>query len=70
MGLFENAKTKLRELEMHAYTDQQIKRGSDQIDLFVSQSENPALALLEDIRADDLTPKQALDLIYRLKQLV
>jgi DNA mismatch repair protein MutS len=68
--VIENAKSKLRELEMHAYAEQQIKRGSDQIDLFVSQSENPALALLEDVRADDLTPKQALELIYRLKQLV
>jgi DNA mismatch repair protein MutS len=67
--VIENAKTKLRELEMHAYAEQQVKRGNDQIDLFVSQSENPVLALLEDVRADDLTPKQALELIYKLKQL-
>ena len=55
---------------MHAYSEQQAKRGSDQIDLFVSQAENPVLALLEDVRADDLSPKQAVELVYRLKQLV
>ena len=68
--VIEKAKTKLGELEMHAYSEQQVKRGSDQIDLFVSQAENPVLALLEDVRADDLSPKQALELVYRLKQLV
>jgi DNA mismatch repair protein MutS len=68
--VIEKAKTKLGELEMHAYSEQQAKRGSDQIDLFVSQAENPVLALLEDVRADDLSPKQALELVYRLKQLV
>lgn len=68
--VIENAKNKLRELEMHAYAEQQIKRGSDQIDLFVSQAENPIVELLKDVRVDDVTPKQALELLYRLKQLL
>lgn len=68
--VIENAKAKLRELEMHAYAEQQIKRGNDQIDLFVSQAENPVLELLKDVRVDDVTPKQALELLYRLKQLL
>lgn len=68
--VIDKAKIKLGELEMHAYTAQQAKRGGDQIDLFVSQSENPVLSLLEDVRADELSPRQALELVYRLKQLV
>lgn len=68
--VIENAKSKLRELEMHAYAEQQIKRGSDQIDLFVSQAKNPIAELLKDVRVDDVTPKQALELLYRLKQLL
>ena len=67
--VIEQAKMKLQELEQQAYCERQAKRGVDQIDLFVTQSENPVLALLSAVRMADLTPKQALDLVYRLKQL-
>jgi DNA mismatch repair protein MutS len=40
-----------------------------QTELFVTTS-NPALEALEKIDADNLTPKQALELIYYLKELV
>jgi DNA mismatch repair protein MutS len=40
-----------------------------QTELFVSAS-NPAIEALEKVDADDLTPKQALELIYHLKELV
>ncbi len=33
-------------------------------------SESPAKALLRETRPDELTPREALDLIYRLKALV
>jgi DNA mismatch repair protein MutS len=39
-----------------------------QTELFVTTS-NPAVEALEKIDADDLTPKQALELIYHLKEL-
>lgn len=39
-----------------------------QTELFVSAS-NPAIEALEKVDADDLTPKQALELIYHLKEL-
>jgi DNA mismatch repair protein MutS len=31
---------------------------------------HPALSALEAIQADDLTPKQALDVLYELKALI
>jgi DNA mismatch repair protein MutS len=31
---------------------------------------HPAVVELESIQADDLTPKQALDLLYKLKELI
>jgi DNA mismatch repair protein MutS len=31
---------------------------------------HPVIAELENIQADDLTPKQALDLLYQLKALL
>jgi DNA mismatch repair protein MutS len=38
-----------------------------QLGLFAPQAEHPALAELRDIDPDDLTPKQALDVLYRLR---
>jgi DNA mismatch repair protein MutS len=35
-----------------------------------SQSSHPALQKLNEIAADDLTPKQALELVYQLKKLL
>jgi DNA mismatch repair protein MutS len=35
----------------------------------VNHAEHPALQLLRDTEPDVLTPKQALELLYRLKQL-
>lgn len=65
------AKKRLQELE------QQASRDDPQGDLFASRrqpdpmpaAEEPALTLLKEIAPDALTPKEALDLIYRLKQL-
>ncbi len=68
--VIENAKTKLHELENHAYSEQQIKSGTNQMDLFLSDEKHPALALLNEIKPDDLTPKQALEVLYRLHSLL
>ena len=69
-SVIENAKTKLRHLEDNAYLDQQKEKGINQLDLFSSNENHPAVQILEDANPDDLSPKQALDLLYRLKSLI
>jgi DNA mismatch repair protein MutS len=69
-SVIEKAKTKLRYLEDKAYSEQQAESGTNQLDLFASQESHPAVTLLEDVNPDDLSPKQALELVYRLKGLV
>jgi DNA mismatch repair protein MutS len=65
------AKRKLVQLESN-----QVANNTTQPDMFmVSEPEvnlpiHPAISELETIQADDLTPKQALDLLYKLKDLV
>lgn len=64
------AKKKLAQLEVHQVAN------DTQPDMFAmpeAETEvpiHPAIAELETIQADDLTPKQALDLLYKLKDLV
>ncbi|MGR8999463.1 MAG: DNA mismatch repair protein MutS [Gammaproteobacteria bacterium] len=69
-SVIDNAKTKLRHLEDHAYSEQQSATGVNQLDLFSSAECHPVVTLLEDIKPDDLTPKQALELLYKLKGMV
>jgi DNA mismatch repair protein MutS len=40
-----------------------------QIDLFEAQARHPVLDALHDLEPDDLTPRQALETLYRLKSL-
>jgi DNA mismatch repair protein MutS len=44
--------------------------GHGQTELFISQPDHPAVTMLQDLRPDDLSPKQALDMLYRLKALL
>jgi len=69
-SVIEKAKTKLRHLEDNAYIDQQTEKGVNQLDLFSSKEYHPAVHLLEVINPDELSPKQALEVLYRLKALV
>ncbi|MDD5462641.1 MAG: DNA mismatch repair protein MutS [Methylococcales bacterium] len=69
-SVIDKAKTKLRHLEDHAYHEQQSATGVNQLDLFSSQECHPVVTLLEDIKPDDLSPKQALELLYQLKGMV
>jgi DNA mismatch repair protein MutS len=68
-SVIRTARRHLHELENRALA------ASDQPDLFASEPPQPetephtALALLDSINADELTPRDALELIYRLKQL-
>jgi len=66
-----SAKRKLQQLETN-----QIAQHTSQPDMF-SNAEvaadlpmHPAIIALENIQADDLTPKQALDVLYQLKALI
>ncbi len=68
--VIEKAKTKLRYLEDKAYIEQQAELGNNQLDLFANQESHPAVTLIQDINPDELSPKQALELVYRLKGLV
>lgn len=64
------AKRKLAQLE-----NNQLSQNASQPDLFAANIDapeaplHPALVELESVQPDDLTPKQALELIYRLKTL-
>ena len=69
-SVIEKAKTKLRHLEDHAYKEQQSTTDVKQLDLFSSSDDHPAVLLLEDTLPDELSPKQALELLYQLKALV
>ena len=65
------AKRKLKQLE-----NNQIAQNSNQPDMFATSEEaapvaaHPVIAELENVQADDLTPKQALDLLYKLQALL
>ncbi len=69
-AVINNAKNKLQQLEDNAYIEQQAESGSNQLDLFSSKECHPAVCLLEEIKPDDLSPRQALDMLYRLKGFV
>jgi DNA mismatch repair protein MutS len=68
--VIENAKAILHQLEQQAYVDQQVKSGTNQLDIFSSVECHPAVCLLAEIKPDDLTPREALALVYRLKGMV
>jgi len=69
-SVIDKAKAKLQHLENNAYIEQQQESGINQLDLFSSKECHPVVGLIEDTNPDDLSPRQALDLLYRLKKLV
>ena len=69
-SVIDQAKAKLQQLENNAYLDQQAETGVKQLDLFASKECHPAVSLLDDCNPDELSPKQALALVYRLKGMV
>lgn len=64
------AKQKLQQLEQQAYRPQQSEAGLQQLDLFSVSEQHPAIAFLDEIDPDTLSPKQALELLYQLKRLI
>ena len=65
--IIEKAKTKLKYLEDQAYSEQQVAKGVNQLDLFLSNESHPIITLLEELKPDDLSPREALELLYTLK---
>ncbi|MDD5320305.1 MAG: DNA mismatch repair protein MutS [Methylococcales bacterium] len=69
-SVIDKAKTKLRHLEDHAYNEQQSATGVNQLDLFSFKESHPVIDMLEEINLDDVSPRQALELLYKLKAMV
>ncbi len=65
-----NAKAKLMQLENSAYIEQQSHSEVNQFDLFTQTDCHPAVVLLEEIDPDNLSPRQALETLYRLKKML
>ncbi|HEY0842353.1 DNA mismatch repair protein MutS [Methylotenera sp.] len=67
------AKRKLAQLELNQVANQDAS-AVPQVDMFMVNEQaadaplHPVLAELESLQVDDLTPKQALDVLYRLKE--
>jgi DNA mismatch repair protein MutS len=68
--VIDKAKAKLQHLEKHAYSEQQVAVGVNQFDLFSANEVHPAVTMLEESKPDDLSPRQALELLYKLKGLI
>ena len=69
-SVIEKAKLKLRQLEDNAYLEQQAEAGTQQLDLFSVKDVHPAVDKLKDLNPDELSPRQALELLYQLKNMV
>ncbi len=69
-SVIEQARTKLEALENKALLDQGKTGEPVQLDLFSGPELHPAVALLEEIEPDQTTPRQALELLFKLKTLV
>jgi DNA mismatch repair protein MutS len=44
-------------------------RPEAQIDLFAPQHDHPLVTALQGVDPDNLTPRQALELVYKLKEM-
>jgi DNA mismatch repair protein MutS len=66
-AVIERARTRLRELEDAA--QRHTQRESTQLPLFPLEAPSPALDALREVDPDELSPREALDLLYRLKGL-
>lgn len=64
------AKQKLRVLENQAHAQLAAPEQFDLFHIEENQAEHPVLARLKDVDLNLLTPKQALDMIYEMRELV
>ena len=63
------ARQRLLELEGRPTPAPSAQAVMPQLNLFAAETSHPALAALAEIHPDELTPRQALDALYRLKTL-
>ncbi len=69
-AVIQMAKIKLKNLEAHTVETFAIKNNVEQQDLFANAHEaHPAIQIIKNLQPDNLSPKQALEELYRLKQL-
>jgi len=66
-GVVDRARTRLRELEQDALRHSEREAG--QLSLFPVETTSPALDALRALDLDGLSPREALDTLYRLKAL-
>ncbi|AJQ94564.1 DNA mismatch repair protein MutS [Gynuella sunshinyii] len=64
-----NAKSKLEVLENKDVVTTTRSNAPVQNDLFASYSDHPALSFVETIQPDNISPREALDILYRIKAL-
>jgi DNA mismatch repair protein MutS len=69
-SVIEQARIKLRHLEDNAYSERQTGEGSQQLDLFAAKEYHPAVCFLEDLMPDEISPREALDILFKLKGMV
>ncbi len=74
-AVIEQAKFKLSELEQHSVNmTQQINSQNQfkpqQNDLFTGQQNNALIDILKNVQPDQLTPRQAMDILYQLKSMI
>jgi DNA mismatch repair protein MutS len=72
-AVIKRAKEKLVELENHSHAIShrvQTNQGPHQGELFLTQEEHPVVAALQNIQPDELSPKEASEVLYRLKNLI
>ncbi len=71
--VIQNAKQKLRQLEEQTANQENSAASiapQQQFDLFAPTAESPALKKLEEIKVDEMTPREAINLLYELKGLL
>jgi DNA mismatch repair protein MutS len=66
-SVLKRAREKLAGLEKKAAQDHSSRSVMRQVDLFERQNPDPALALLDTIDPDAVTPRQALEILFQLK---
>ena len=67
--VLKQAKCRLRELEQAAQPSSEPGGAQQQIDFFSDQDIHPLSEAMEGIDPDNLTPRQALDVLFKLKEL-
>jgi DNA mismatch repair protein MutS len=68
--VLQKAREKLAALERQTYAEKPWSGEVRQLDLFAPVGPHPALELLKTVRPEETSPKQALDLLYVLKELL